>query len=297
MPAREAAASPSPADRGRSVTETRIGFPVFHLLFAASWFVGQPDLLGSLLVWFILQVGVFAGYHRYFSHRSYKTHPWFEFVLACLGSVAVQAGLFWWVSEHRHHHRTADTDEDFHSPRNGFWHSHMGWMFRKDVDDGIKWDLIRDLQTPHLLWVHRHENHIRLAYAASLALLFGWTGVLNYWVVPVVLCWHTSLATNSFGHALGTQPGECPPRGWCQARNNPVLALCNLGEGWHNNHHAYPAYAHHGFHRWYEVDVVYLVLLVLEKLGIIWDVRRRPRRADRSRPETDGFVPDRMESV
>src|SRR5688572_23292675 len=96
---------------GRSVARTRWSFFVAHMLFAAYWFVGEPNLLGSLLAWSILQVGVFAGYHRYFAHRSYKTHPWFEVVLAVLGSLANQGGLRWWVSEHRHHHRTADTDE------------------------------------------------------------------------------------------------------------------------------------------------------------------------------------------
>lgn len=272
---------PQIGERGRSVAHTRFWFLVFHLLFAASWFVGRPDVLGSLLVWFLLQFGVFAGYHRYFAHRSYKTHPWFEAVLAILGCLSFQGGVLWWVSEHRHHHRTADTGEDFHSPNDGFWHSHMGWLLRKDIDDRINWDLIPDLRRPIPLWVTRNDIPIKIAYAASLALIFGWHGILAYWVVPVVVCWHTSLATNSFCHALGSQPAECPPRGSCRARNNPVIAILNLGEGWHNNHHTHPGYAHHGFHRWYQLDVVYLVLLVLEKLGVIWDVKRRPRDPDR----------------
>jgi stearoyl-CoA desaturase (delta-9 desaturase) len=270
---------------GRSVASTRFWFLVFHLLFAAYWFVGRPNLPGALLVWFALQFGVFAGYHRYFAHRSYKTHPWFEGLLALLGCLAFQGGLLWWVSEHRHHHRTADTDEDFHSPRDGFWHAHMGWLLRNGIDDRVKWDLIPDLRRPILFWIERNEVLIKLAYAGALALAFGWYGVLTYWVVPVVLCWHTSLATNSFCHAFGSHPAECPPRGSCAARNNAVVALLNLGEGWHNNHHTHPSYAHHGFHRWYQLDVIYLVLLALEKLGIVWDVKRRPKRArDRHLP-------------
>jgi len=277
--------------KGRSAASTRVSFLIFHLLFAAWWFVGHPHPLGALLAWSILQVGVFAGYHRYFAHRSYKTHPWFEFVLAVLGSLAYQGGLLWWVSEHRHHHRTADTDADFHSPRDGFWRSHMGWVLRDDIDDRINWDLIPDLVRPHLLWVDRNDLRIKAAYAAALALMFGWTGVLTYWVVPVVWCWHTSLATNSFCHAFGSHRAECPPKGSCAARNNALVALLNLGEGWHNNHHAHPSYAHHGFHRWYELDVVYLFLLGLEKLGIIWDVKRRPKRRDRTRSEPAGLAP------
>jgi stearoyl-CoA desaturase (Delta-9 desaturase) len=275
-------ASEVPEITGRSVPATRFWLLVFHLLFAASWFVSEPNLAGSLLVWSLLQFGVNAGNHRYFAHRSFKTHSWFEFVLACLGCLAFQEGPLWWASEHRHHHRTADTEADFHSPRHGFWRSHMGWLLQDDIDDRIKWDRIRDLLRPVPVWVQRHQIAIRVVYALSLALIFGWSGILTYWVVPVVLCWHASLATNSFCHALGSQPADCPPQGTCAARNNAAVALLNLGEGWHNNHHAYPTYAHHGFHRWYEVDIVYVVLLVLEKLGIIWDVKRRPRRPDRS---------------
>jgi stearoyl-CoA desaturase (Delta-9 desaturase) len=278
-------------DTERSAASTKISMLTFHLLFAASWFVAEPDLLGSLLVWFVLQVGVFAGYHRYFSHRSFKTHPWFEVVLALLGSIANQGGLHWWVSEHRHHHRVADTDQDFHSPRDGFWHSHMGWLWSDDAVHRINWKLIPDLRRPHLLWVSRNDLWIKAAYAASLALIFGWSGVLNYWVVPVVLGWHTSLATNSFCHTFGSHPEECRPRESCEARNNALVAYLNLGEGWHNNHHAHPSWAHHGFHRWYELDVVYLVLLVLEKLGVIWDVQRRPTRPDgRKAPATANAV-------
>src|SRR5438874_1517735 len=89
----------------RSVAKTRFWLLAFHLLFAASWFVAEPNIVGSLLVWFVLQVSIFAGYHRYYAHRSFQTHPWFEFLLACTGCLAFQEGPLWWASEHRHHHR------------------------------------------------------------------------------------------------------------------------------------------------------------------------------------------------
>jgi stearoyl-CoA desaturase (delta-9 desaturase) len=264
--------------RSRSITGTTVWFVACHILFVLYWFAGHPYLPGALLGWFVLQVGVWAGYHRYFTHRSFKTHPWFEWVLAVLGSLSSQGGLIWWVSVHRHHHRTADTEEDFHSPRHGFWRSYMGWLLRDEVDEQIRLDPSPELRRPHLLWVERNDVRIRLAWAATLLLVAGWHGLLAGYIVPMVLCWHTSLGTNFFAHAMGSHPAPCPPKGSCSARNNALIALLDLGEGWHNNHHAHPTYAHHGFHRWYQVDVVYLVLLLLEQLGIIWDVKRRPRR-------------------
>src|SRR5207245_9094533 len=133
---------------GRRALSAQLGMLLAHLRFAVSWFVVTPDLVGSLLVWFVFQVGVWAGYHRYFTRRSYKTHPWFELVLAVVGCLASQGGLFWWVSVHRHHHRTADTEEDFHSPPHGFWRSYMGWLLRDDVNDRIKGDDVPDLRCP-----------------------------------------------------------------------------------------------------------------------------------------------------
>jgi len=262
-----------------SVPMRKLFFLVFHALFAASWFLVESDLLGTLLVWFLLQFAIHAGYHRYFSHRSFKTHPWFEFLLACTGALAIQEGPLWWASTHRHHHRSADTDDDWHSPRHGFWHAHIGWIFQEDFYR-INWDLIPDLCRPIPLWVQRNQDNIRLLYALSVVLLFGWPGLLTYWIVPVVLCWHTSFATNSFTHRFGSQPFTCQPHGSCGARNNPVVGILNLGEGWHNNHHANPSYAHHGFYKWYELDISYAVLFLLEKLGIVWDVKRRTKRPD-----------------
>jgi stearoyl-CoA desaturase (delta-9 desaturase) len=259
----------------RDVRATKWAPLIFHLLFAASWLVAKPDVVGSLLVWFLLQFGIHAGYHRYYAHRSFRAQPWFEAVMACLGVLAAQNGPLWWAALHRYHHRKADTDEDFHSPRHGFWHAHMGWLLRDDIADEDARPLIPDLYRPIPLWFQRNQQVVRAVYVAALVLLFGWTGVLQYWAVPVVLCWHTTAAGNSFGHSVGSQPAECPPRGSCSARNNALLALLDLGEGWHNNHHAYPAYAHHGFHKWYEVDITYAVLFALEKLGIVWDVKKR----------------------
>jgi stearoyl-CoA desaturase (Delta-9 desaturase) len=272
----------------RNVPASKWALLVFHLLFVVAWFTTELDLLGALLVWFLIQCGVHAGFHRYYGHRSFRTSPWFEAVLTCLGVLAVQGGPLWWASEHRYHHQKADTDDDFHSPRHGFWHAHMGWLLREDIGDQTARALIPDQFRPIPVWFQRNLEVVRTAYAVSIVLMFGWAGLLSYWVIPVVVCWHTTSLGNSFGHSMGSHPSECPPRGSCSARNNALVALLDLGEGWHNNHHAYPAYAHHGFHKWYQVDIVYAVLFVLEKLGMIWDVKKkRQERWSSTRSDED----------
>ena len=243
----------------------------FHLLFVASWWLPNSNVCESLLVWFVLQLGVHLGYHRYFAHAAFKTSAAFELLIACIGCLAFQNGPLWWASTHRQHHRVSDTEADPHSPQRGFLHAHIGWLLHKEVDV-IDWRLIPDLQRPIPLWVERHQRVLHLLYVSSVLLLGGWPALLTWWIVPIVLCWHTTFATNSLCHLFGSQPFAPRPHGLCAARNNAIVAILNLGEGWHNNHHAYPARAHHGFYRWYQWDMVYIVLLLLAKVRVIWEL-------------------------
>jgi|GEM_PF-216005 len=248
-------------------------FFLFHFLFLLYFLVGQIDLIGSLTVWFVMQMGVHTGYHRYFSHRSFRTSPWFEFILGCAGCLAFQRGPLWWAATHRSHHRHADTSVDLHSPTKGFWHSHIGWLWLKEADN-IDCSLVRDLLRPIPVWIESHQEWIHGVYIMSVYLGGGFNGLLAWWVAPIVLCWHTTFATNSFCHTFGSHPYPCRPHGFCMARNNFVVAIANLGEGWHSNHHANPSWCHHGFYRWYQIDIVYVVLWVLERLRIVWGVRK-----------------------
>jgi stearoyl-CoA desaturase (delta-9 desaturase) len=258
----------------RRVAQSRWTFLVLHLVCLVYLFIGEIDIAGSLAVWFVMQIGIHAGYHRYFSHRSFQTHPWFEWVLGCAGSLAFQNGPLWWASKHRRHHQCADTGDDLHSPKEGFWHSHIGWLWSKEATE-IDWRFIPDLLRPVPVWIERNQVWMRGIYLSVICLGSGWTGLVTWWILPVVACWHTTFATNSFCHKLGRQTYPCHPYGSCMARNNFLVAIANLGEGWHSNHHANPSYGHHGFYRWYQLDVVYLVLLALERMGIIWELKRR----------------------
>ena len=275
--------------RWQSASRMKWVILAFHGLFASSWFLYDLNLLGSLLAWFFIQFGVHAGYHRYFCHGSFKTYPWMEFVLACMGCLAFQNGPLWWASKHRAHHRLADTEDDAHSPKHGFWHAHIGWLWQEGMER-IDWRLVPDLCRPIPVWVEKNQVFIHLFYVSCLVLSFGWASVLTLWIVPIVLCWHTTFATNSVCHLLGTQPFETRPHGYCSARNNIVVAMLNLGEGWHNNHHAFPACSHHGFHQPYQLDIVYLVLFVLEKFNVLWDLKRRVKNRNDRKPPNKSVV-------
>lgn len=260
----------------QELVRSRWVFPLFHLLLGSYCFGVAPRPIATLSIWLTMQIGVHAGYHRYFAHRAFRTWPLFEFVLGMTGCLALQNGPIWWSAKHRIHHLHSDTGLDCHSPNKGFLHSHIGWLMSKDIG-AIDWRFVRDLRRPIPLWIEGHQDWIHGAYVLIIFLLGGWENLLNCWILPIVICWHTTFSTNSFCHAFGTRPHECHPRMACNARNNPLVAILNLGEGWHNNHHSNPSRAHHGYYRWYQIDVVYSVLYVLELLGLIWHVRRRRR--------------------
>jgi len=259
---------------------TRIGrskysFLILHLAALGFAVSGHVDVRGAFLAWFVMQFAIHAGYHRCFAHGSFRTSPAVELIFACVGAVAGQNGPLWWAVTHRRHHRFADTDGDDHSPTRGLFDAHMGWLWKRGLGDA---DLRRhgDLVRPHLIWVEHHKLLLGVGYLLLLGLTWGLGGIGSYWLIPVVVCWHTTAATNSLGHAFGTRPYPCAPSS-CRATNNVLVAWLNLGEGWHNNHHAHPACCHHGFYRWHQIDVTYVLIWLLARCGLVWDVRTRRR--------------------
>jgi stearoyl-CoA desaturase (Delta-9 desaturase) len=235
----------------------------------------------ALASYLVRMFAITGGYHRYFSHRSFKTSRSFQFLLALLGTSATQKGPLWWASAHRRHHKYSDTPEDMHSPaQRGFWYAHMGWWFgRKNDETAVDWvpDLAR---YPELRFLDRYYHVGIVAWMMLAALLRGWDGFLWGYVVSTFALMHGTFAINSLAHVYGSRRYDTPDT----SRNNWWLALATLGEGWHNNHHRYMSSARQGFF-WWEIDATYYVLKILSWAGIVWDLRAPlPRLLDEGDP-------------
>jgi stearoyl-CoA desaturase (delta-9 desaturase) len=213
-------------------------------------------------------------YHRYFSHRTFKTSRAAQLVFAVVGASAAQRGPLWWAAHHRKHHRHSDTEHDVHSPsEHGFWWSHMGWItapgnFPTDMHE------VRDLaRYPELRFLDRFDVLVPTLLAVTLFVLGGWQMLVWGFFISTVVLFHCTCFINSLAHKIGTQRYDTGD----QSRNSLVLALITFGEGWHNNHHKYPGATRQGFF-WWEIDLTYYGLRVLEAIGLIRDLRQPPRR-------------------
>lgn len=247
----------------------------FLVPFAWRW-----ALLAAAL-YLVRMFAITAGYHRYFSHRTYRTSRGFQLVLAVLGGTAAQKGALWWAAHHRHHHRFSDAAEDVHSPlRRGFWWSHVGWILSRR-HHATRLERVKDLaRFPELRFLDRWHHLPPLALAGALLLAGGWPALLWGFFVSTVALWHGTFAINSVAHVLG-RPRYRTGEG---SRNSFLLALVTLGEGWHNNHHFYPASTSQGFF-WWELDVSFLVLRGLAALRLVSGLRTAPDRVRRAHVE------------
>ncbi len=240
-------------------------------------FVRGPSLrlvVLAVATYLVRMFAITAVYHRYFSHRSFKTSRLFQLVLAFLGTTAVQKGPLWWAAAHRAHHKHSDTERDPHSPvRRGFWYSHLGWWMGLD-HQRTQTELIPDFAGyPELRWLDRYHVVGSAALIAAVTIPFGFDGFLWGYVVSTCVLMHATFTINSLAHVWGSRRYATKDT----SRNNAFLALLTLGEGWHNNHHHYMSSANQGFF-WWEIDISFYVLRALEKLGLVWDVRRPPER-------------------
>ena len=243
--------------------------------------VSKGDLLLAATTFWLRLFAITGGYHRYFAHRAFHTSRAFQLVLAVLGASATQKGPLWWAGGHRRHHKYSDLPGDMHSPRDGFWRSHQGWILESRWEQ-TELGRIRDFaKFPELVWLNRWHFVPPLVLVGLCALIGGFSGVLWGFVVSTVALWHATYSINSLAHRWGTRRFPTLDT----SRNNFVLALLTLGEGWHNNHHWYMSSARQGF-RWWEVDVTYYVLRALALVGIVWDLREPPAHLLRSAAAT-----------
>lgn len=262
-------------------------FLFMHLAcLLAIWTGVSAVAVGLCLSLYIVRMfAITAGFHRLLAHRTYKTGRVFQFMIAFVGTASYQKGPLWWASHHRRHHLYADTEQDLHSPiAHTFWQSHVGWFLQRNSQTTDLKLIPNLLKYRDLRLMDRYYSAPPLLLAASMfALGFaleryapglgttGWQMLVWGFFISTVLLYHGTFTVNSFAHVFGSRRFETRDG----SRNNLLVALITLGEGWHNNHHHYPSSERQGFY-WWEIDVSHYTLRALSWLGIVWDLRSPP---------------------
>ena len=262
-------------------------FIALHLACLAAFFidVSTTAIVVCLGLFWLRLFAITAFYHRYFSHRSYKTNRFWQFIFALLGNMATQRGPLWWAAHHRAHHQHADTEQDLHSPvQRGFWWSHAGW-FTCDASVRTQLHSIKDFDKfPELRWLDRYDA---FAPALLVALLYAGGELLAHYqpqldtsgvqlviwgfFISTFMLFHATVTINSLGHIWGSKRFNTND----ESRNNPFLALLTLGEGWHNNHHRWAVSCRQGFY-WWELDITWLILKLMSWVGIVRELNPVP---------------------
>ena len=250
------------------------------------WVGWSPVAVATAIALYLVRMFAITGfYHRYFSHRAFRTSRELQFVFAVIGAASVQRGPIWWAAHHRHHHATTEQADDPHSPlHHGLWFSHTGWFLTRE-HFAVREERVRDWQRfPELRFLDRFDIAVPVALAVGL-LLAGMAlekyapalgtsgGQMLVWgfFISTVLLYHGTFTINSLAHRWGTRRYATADN----SRNNFWLALLTLGEGWHNNHHHYPVSVRQGFY-WWEIDMTYYFLRLMAALGLVWDLKPVP---------------------
>ena len=274
--------------RGDAIDWLRcIPFVGMHVACLAVFWTGASAVaLWTTVCLYLLRMFAITGfYHRYFSHRSFKTSRWFQTLMAWVGCASVQRDPMWWASHHAHHHANSDDPPDPHSPmQRGFLRSHIGWFMTREAFPTRR-SYVRDWQRyPELRFLNRFDwappaaLALGLFAAGELMATFapaletnGWQMLVWGFFVSTIVLHHATFTVNSLAHTWGSRRFETTD----DSRNNLLIAILTLGEGWHNNHHHYPGATRQGFY-WWEIDITYYVLRLFEKLGLVWDLRPVP---------------------
>lgn len=244
---------------------------VLYLVFTGNYKLIDVQLFFGFLI--LTTLGLSLGFHRQASHKSFQPHPAIRFLFLALGSMAFQAPVTYWVTTHLKHHAFSDRNQDPHSPvEKGFWHGHYGWTMSYDREQANE-QYKRFIEHDHMLMFFQHSYLLWLLLAAAICfILGGWSGLLWGFVLATLVSDHLTRFINSWGHLHGNSPFKTNDN----SRNNWWLALVTYGDGWHNNHHAFPRSAFHGL-RWYEIDISGYIIYGLEALGLAKNVVRIPQ--------------------
>jgi stearoyl-CoA desaturase (delta-9 desaturase) len=266
---------PRRRDDERVNWRTSAPFIALHFVPLLAIFTGvtRTALLLFAATYFARMFFVTAGYHRYFSHRAFHLGRIGQAIFAFGGITAAQKGPLWWAAHHRAHHRYADTDRDVHSPKRGFWWSHVVWIL-SDRFSATEIDEIKDFSKyPELRWLNKHDWVGPWSLGVVCWLIGGWSGLVVGFFASTIVLWHSTFLVNSLAHVMGRRAYETDDT----SKNSLLIALITGGEGWHNNHHRYASSARQGF-RWYQIDTTYYVLRVLSWFGVVRDLRPVPQR-------------------
>ncbi len=280
-----------------------VPFVLMHVACLGVLWVGVSGIAVGIAVGLYLarMFAITAFYHRYFSHRSFKTSRFVQFFFAVLGASSVQRGPLWWAGHHRNHHAHSDRSEDAHSPYQlGFFRSHIGWFLTRR-NFVTRTAQVRDwLVYPELVFLDRYDTLVPVFLAVFMYFLGYWLETVapdlgtdgpqmliwGFFISTVVL-YHATFMVNSLAHVWGSQRYATKDK----SRNNAFLALITLGEGWHNNHHHYPGAVRQGFF-WWEFDPTYWILKGMAVFGLVWDLRPIPESwRQRNRLNSLGLLP------
>lgn len=276
--------------RNKPILKQEIAFTIVHLIPLVAIWTGATafDWIVCGVLYFVRMFWITGGYHRYFSHKSYKTSRWFQFVIAFMAQTSAQKGALWWAAHHRHHHRHSDQPSDPHSMKlYGFWYSHVGWIIGPDYKK-TDYKTIGDYaKYPELVWLNKHYLIPPVLLAISVVLAGAWVNggspllmfthhgmstLLIGFFLSTVITYHGTFSINSIMHKFGNQRYDSGD----ESKNSLWLALLTLGEGWHNNHHYYEVAARNGFF-WWEIDITYYILRIFKFFGLIWDLKEVPK--------------------
>jgi sn-2 palmitoyl-lipid 9-desaturase len=272
--------SPNPQGEKLKLNLVSFGFfATFHLLALTAFWSFSWSALGVaiLLHWLFGGIGICLGYHRMLSHRSFRVPKWLEYCIATLGALAIEGGPIFWVGGHRQHHAfTEDTEKDPYSAKRGFWWSHILWILYPETGTFSRHHYARfapDLERQAFYcWLDRNFLLLQVPLAVLLYSLGGWSFVVYGVFVRAVLLWHSTWLVNSATHRWGYRTFSAKD----DSRNLWWVSLLTYGEGWHNNHHAYPRSAQTGW-RWWEFDPTWWTILLLKQLGLARKVNRMPQ--------------------